>query len=165
MQRSLSSAPHGLGGKWEVPSLAREQPNTVLSGISIHRSYFPWFVTKQVLALGSNSQRFLPWEGLRVSTQGRISRLSIMNLLVSPGRDKKKPEILGIIWRQQWTQTKPVAICFILYIDRILSLIILTELWLTEMLQNKLWHEQMRAPTHHLQVRAVTPTHPGVNVT
>lgn len=39
------------------------------------------------------------------------------------------------------------------------------EQWLTEMLQSRWWHEEMTAPTEHLQENVATPAHPGVKVT
>lgn len=57
--------------------------------------------------------------------------LSIMNVLVSSERDKNKRDTGN--HSEATMNSKPAAICFISYIDRILSLIILMEFRLTEM--------------------------------
>lgn len=94
MQRPLSSAPHGLGCKREVPSVAREQAHTL-----------NWDQHPQILlpivcnTAGSNVQQFLP-PGPVCFYSRQNEGLSIMSVLVRSERHKK-PEILGIVWGQR----------------------------------------------------------------
>lgn len=87
MQRSHSSAPHGLGCKREVLSLAREQPNCV-NWDQHPQILLPMVCNKAGFGLRFRLPTISSLRGPVCFYSRQSGGLSIMNVLVSSGRDK-----------------------------------------------------------------------------